>query len=54
MKDLLDQNLIEYNSFVPKEVEFVPTEAIREVKNIIECQLANYDVQVKQEISTEL
>lgn len=44
MKDLLDQNLIDHNSFVPAEVIFSPIATLDMIKNILVNQLKIYDV----------
>lgn len=36
MQDLLDQSLIEHNSFIPREVEFSPFAAVTKLKRILE------------------
>ena len=46
MKDLLDQNLIEHNIFVPNNVEFSPFEAIDQIKNILESTMRDDDVKI--------
>lgn len=44
MKDLLDQNLIENNCFVPIESIFNPINAINQIKQIYENQFVGVDV----------
>ena len=46
MKDLLDQNLIEHNIFVPNNVEFSPFEAIDQIKNILENTMRDCNVKI--------
>lgn len=46
MKDLLDQNLIEHNIFLPVESSFSPFLAIEQIKNILENSLSESGVQV--------
>ena len=49
VKDLLDQNLIEHNSFTPVEKRFNAEEAIRQIKEMLETQLKNDNVRVWEE-----
>ena len=44
MKDLLDQNLIDNNCFVPIESIFNPINVINSIKQIYENQLLGIDV----------
>lgn len=47
MKDLLDQNLIEHNIFVPIQALFSPIQAITQIKNIIQNSMRYFfDVNV--------
>ena len=54
MKDLLDMNLIERNSFVPREVKFRPLEAINQIKSILECSVQKIKVNVIEEHEQEV
>ena len=46
MKDLLDQNLIEHNIFVPNESSFSPLQAVDQITNILENSMKENNVQV--------
>ena len=51
MKDLLDQNLIEHNIFVPNETTFSPLQAIGAITNIIENSMKGFDVVITSKSS---
>ena len=46
MKDLLDQNLIEHNIFVPVDSEFLPHQAVLQITNMFESSMRDQDVKI--------
>ena len=47
IKDLLDQNLIQKNSFQARPIEFSPRRIIEDMKNLYLPQLAQFDVEIR-------
>jgi len=54
MKDLLDHNLIDNNTFLPREFEFSPKAAIGTIVDILASQSRNRDIKVSRHFDASL